>query len=134
MNLSESEFGGRFWGRRVIDGMRRKALLNPIKMSKSRLTICVLILLALCVPCEIFAIGKTTLVSVSSTGVQGNSGSGSPSISADGRHVAFTSYADNLVNGDSNDNDDVFVHDRQKGQTERVSVSSSKKQADGDRI
>jgi cold shock CspA family protein len=49
---------------------------------------------------------------VASTGVQGNSFSESPSLSADGRFVAFTSYAWNLAPGDTNGSADVFVHDR----------------------
>lgn len=46
------------------------------------------------------------------------------SISRDGRYVAFTSAADNLVPGDNNGHADVFVRDRLRGQTTRVSVSS----------
>jgi tricorn protease-like protein len=69
--------------------------------------------------------GQTTRASVSSSGAQGNSGSDWPSISADGRFVAFLSYASNLVPGDTNDVRDIFVHDRQTGQTTRASVSSS---------
>ena len=38
-----------------------------------------------------------------------------PSISADGRYVAFLSEATNLVPGDTNGIKDVFVHDRQTG-------------------
>ena len=48
-----------------------------------------------------------------------------PSISADGRFVAFDSLASNLVPGDTNGMRDVFVHDRQTGTTERVSVDSA---------
>src|SRR5439155_969179 len=44
--------------------------------------------------------------------------------SADGRFVAFQSDATNLVAGDTNGATDVFVHDRQTGATERVSVAS----------
>ncbi len=69
--------------------------------------------------------GVTEISSVSSTGQQGNRGAGSPSLSADGRYVAFDSDATNLVSGDTNGYYDVFVHDRQTGVTERVSVSSS---------
>ncbi len=69
--------------------------------------------------------GATTRVSVDSTGVEGFWGSGKASISADGRYVAFESYARNLVPGDTNGTEDVFVHDRQTGVTERVSVGSS---------
>ena len=46
--------------------------------------------------------GPTERVSVDSAGTQGNSSSGSPAISGDGRFVAFVSYARNLVTGDSN--------------------------------
>ena len=74
--------------------------------------------------------GQTTRVSVASDGAQGNGITQSePSISADGRHVAFESYASNLVPGDTNDAYDVFVHDRQTGQTTRVSVASDGAQA-----
>ena len=67
----------------------------------------------------------TELVSVSTAGTQGNSASVKPSISADGRHVAFYSYANNLVSGDTNDYLDIFVRDLETGTTERVSVSSA---------
>ena len=54
-----------------------------------------------------------------------------PSISADGRYVAFESDASNLVSGDTNYHPDIFVHDRQTGQTTRVSVASDGTQANG---
>lgn len=69
--------------------------------------------------------GLTERVSVDSNGIQGNSYSWYPSISEDGRFVAFQSPASNLVPGDTNGVQDVFVHDRQTGQTERISVDSS---------
>jgi Tol biopolymer transport system component len=69
--------------------------------------------------------GETSRVSVSSSGGQSDADSRFASISADGRYVAFTSDAHNLVSGPSNFRTDVYVHDRQTGQTERVSVSSS---------
>jgi Tol biopolymer transport system component len=75
--------------------------------------------------------GQTTRVSVASDGIQGNDGSGSPSISADGRYVVFASTADNLVPEDTNSVGDVFIHDRQTGQTSRVSVSSDGTQGNG---
>jgi Tol biopolymer transport system component len=74
--------------------------------------------------------GTTERVSVDSAGNQGDGGSSSPSISADGRFVAFTSYATNLVSGDTNGGLHVFVHDRQTGTTERVSVDSAGNEAD----
>jgi Tol biopolymer transport system component len=75
--------------------------------------------------------GKTSRVSVSSEGVQGNGGSYSPSISADGRYVAFESSASNLVAGDTNGAGDVFVRDTLEGSTIRVSLSSAGAQGDG---
>lgn len=75
--------------------------------------------------------GKTTRVSVSSRGVQGNAPSIHAEISADGRFVAFRSDATNLVPGDTNGAQDVFVHDRKTGRTTRVSVSSRGAQSDG---
>jgi Tol biopolymer transport system component len=77
------------------------------------------------------ASGTTTRVSVSSTGAQGNGGSESPAFSADGRFVAFASYASNLVPGDTDGLADVFVRDRWTGTTTRVSVSSTGAQPDG---
>ncbi|MCB8926874.1 MAG: PD40 domain-containing protein [Ardenticatenaceae bacterium] len=68
--------------------------------------------------------GQTTRVSVASDGTEGNDGAFHPDISADGRYVAFNSSASNLVSGDTNGRPDVFVHDRQTGQTTRVSVAS----------
>jgi Tol biopolymer transport system component len=75
--------------------------------------------------------GQTSLVSVASDGTQGNGQSQFPSISADGRYIAFISYASNLVTGDINGHQDVFVHDRQTGQTSLISVASDGTQGDG---
>ena len=83
-----------------------------------------LIILSLVINPALAAGGDTTRVSVASDGAQGNRYSYDPSISADGRYVAFYSYASNLVSGDTNGVYDVFVHDRQSGQTTRVSVAS----------
>jgi Tol biopolymer transport system component len=69
--------------------------------------------------------GQTTRVSVATNGTEANWESGAPFISANGRYVSFTSYASNLVNGDTNGANDVFVHDRQTGQTINVSSHSS---------
>jgi len=68
---------------------------------------------------------RTKRVSVSSSGTEGNGFSSSPSISANGRFVAFASGASNLVPFDNNGENDIFVHDRKKKRTKRVSVSSS---------
>lgn len=71
---------------------------------------------------------QTTRVSVDSSGQQGNSDSSSPAISADGRFVTYLSSADNLVTGDTNEKQDVFVYDRTTGITTRASVSSTGEQ------
>ena len=74
---------------------------------------------------------RTTRVSLSGGGAEGNSASGVPCLSGGGRFVAFESLASNLVDGDSNESTDVFVHDRQTGETTRVSVGSRGRQANG---
>src|SRR5437764_1157953 len=58
---------------------------------------------------------KTRRVSLSSAGAQADKGSFRPAISADGRFVAFASVATNLVGGDTNGQDDIFVRDRKTG-------------------
>src|SRR6185503_9354213 len=73
----------------------------------------------------------TGRVSVATGGGEANDISFSPSISADGRHVVFSSFATNLVTGDTNGQIDVFAHDRQMGTTERVSVKAAGGQANG---
>ena len=57
---------------------------------------------------------------------------GAPSISADGRYVAFASVADNLVGGDANGHADVFVRDRVANTTTRVSLKTDGSEADDD--
>lgn len=78
--------------------------------------------------------GQTTRVSVASDGTEANDNSTGwtpgPALSADGRFVAFSSFASNLVPGDTNGVQDVFVHDRQTGETTRVSVASDGTQGD----
>src|SRR3989304_6239402 len=66
-----------------------------------------------------------TPVSVDSAGNLGNSFSYTPSLSADGRFVAFYSGASNIVPGDTNDSSDIFVRDRLTNTTTRVSVDSA---------
>jgi Tol biopolymer transport system component len=74
---------------------------------------------------------KMRLVSVNSKGGQGNGESTGPEISSNGRYVGFASSASNLVAGDTNKLDDVFVHDLRTGRTTRVSVTAKGKQAQG---
>jgi Tol biopolymer transport system component len=71
-------------------------------------------------------------VSVSSRGRQGNGSSLGPALSADGRFVAFRSTASNLVPGDTNRDQDVFVRDRRAGTTIRISVADDGSEANGE--
>jgi Tol biopolymer transport system component len=84
--------------------------------------------------CDVFVRdgGATQRVSVRSGGAESTTGSSclQPAISADGRVVAFVSNASDLVEGDTNGTEDVFVHDRASGETTRVSVGPEGQQAD----
>jgi len=75
------------------------------------------------------ASGVTSRVSLSGRGRQANGPSFMPAISADGRYVAFQSFASNLVRGDTNGLTDVFVRDLATGKTTRVSLTSRGRQA-----
>ena len=83
-------------------------------------------------------LGKTELVSVSRDGKGSDDALAiSPSISADGRYVAFRAQGNNLVENDTNEAwiggfTDVFVRDMKTGRTERVSVSSKGEQANAE--
>ena len=68
---------------------------------------------------------QTTRISLDPLGNQLDASSGAADISADGRFVVFISDADNLVSGDTNNVDDVFVLDRQTGHYKRVNISSA---------
>jgi Tol biopolymer transport system component len=61
--------------------------------------------------------------SLSSSGGECDRFCGTPAISADGRYVAFVTMATNLVPGDTNKCDDVFVRAMSTGVTTRVSVA-----------
>jgi len=78
------------------------------------------------------ATGATHRVSVGSAGQQGNSYSDTVDLSWNGRVVAFSSSASNLVAGDTNGVVDVFRRDLQSGTTRRVSVGIAGEQANGD--
>lgn len=62
----------------------------------------------------------TTRLSVGVDGTESNSWSSTPSMSDDGRYVAFESWSNNLVPNDFNDFLDVFLLDRRTGQVTRV--------------
>jgi Tol biopolymer transport system component len=74
----------------------------------------------------------TELVSGALGGGAANNSSEEPAISADGRYVAFSSWASNLVASDTLSYRDVFVHDRHLHTTERVSVSTGGAEANQD--
>jgi len=67
----------------------------------------------------------TTRVSVDSGGVEADNNSQNPAISSDGRFIAFSSDATNLIGTDINGFRDIFIHDRLAGTTSRVSVATS---------
>ncbi len=75
--------------------------------------------------------GITERISVNDRGERGNGDSTTPSISADGRYVAFRSEASNLVHNDTNAAADVFIRDRLTGHTFQASVSSRGQEANG---
>ncbi len=70
-------------------------------------------------------------VSISDLGVEGDSDSNYSSISSAGRYVAFQSYATNLVASDTNNEQDIFVYDRDTDTIERISVSSAEAEGNG---
>ena len=69
---------------------------------------------------------KVERLSVSSAGAQANGDSVYPTVSADGRYIAFHSDATNLVAGDTNGKNDVFVRDRTARTTTRVSLGAAR--------
>jgi Tol biopolymer transport system component len=75
--------------------------------------------------------GTTERVSISSPGGQGDGPSIHGTISGDGRYVAFESSATNLVSGDTNGVNDIFVRDRQNATTSRISRGQSGTESNG---
>ncbi len=75
---------------------------------------------------------QTTLASPGDEGVTADDSSYSPAVSSDGRYVAFSSYATNLIPNDLNGFPDVFIRDRQEAVTTRVSHATSSFQANGE--
>ena len=74
---------------------------------------------------------ETSRVSIGPGGVEGNGGSFSPTMSADGRLISYWSNASDLVSNDTNKAGDVFVFDRSDGSTVRLSVGPEDVQGDG---
>jgi len=78
--------------------------------------------------------GETRRVSVDSDGNEGtggNQGANRPRISGNGQFVAFEADFGNLADDDTNGGDDIFVHDRVSGETERVSLDDNGNEVDG---
>lgn len=75
--------------------------------------------------------GVTELISTSVFGGSANGVSGQPDISTSGRYVVYWSFGDDIVASDTNMESDVFLHDRQTGVTERVSVATGGAEALG---
>jgi hypothetical protein len=76
--------------------------------------------------------GNIIRVSVGTGGFQANDASYGISLSGDGRYVVFSGYASNLVPGDSNGNQDVFLRDLLMGTTTLLSVSTAGEQGNGE--
>ncbi len=73
----------------------------------------------------------TTRINIASGGSQGNLDSGQPTISGDGRYIAFESWSSNLVPNDTNFTGDIFVRDRQTNSIALVSLSNNGTQGNG---
>jgi Tol biopolymer transport system component len=76
--------------------------------------------------------GTTQQVSVNSDEEGGNDSSDDPRITPDGRYVVFSSFSDNLVDDDTNDEADIFLRDLQTGTTERVSLTDDDEETEFD--
>lgn len=81
-------------------------------------------------PSMVFA-QTITRVNVRPDGTEPQWGANFPAISANGRVVSFASHSPDLVPGDTNDRDDIFVRDLDSGVTTRASVSSTGEQGNG---
>jgi Tol biopolymer transport system component len=71
------------------------------------------------------SLGTNLLVSANTNGNVASGLSGEPAISGNGRYVAFSSYASDLVAGDTNNAQDVFVRDLVSGSTTLVSINTA---------
>lgn len=69
-------------------------------------------------------------VSVATGGGESDLGApGSSSVSSDGRYVAFSSPGTNIVNNDTNNRTDIFVHDRREQTTQRINMANATSQS-----
>ncbi|HUS85549.1 MAG TPA: hypothetical protein VMX56_10415, partial [Anaerolineales bacterium] len=97
----------------------------------SAIVIVMLVSPALLVQATLANTELTERVSISSAGLEGDQVSRTPSISADSQIIVFASEATSLVVGDTNDVQDIFLHDWLAGTTERVSLSGQGQEANG---
>ncbi len=108
---------------------------TPSKLRFPRLLSAVLIVMlaspALLVQATLAHPSETERVSITSAGSEGNRVSRIPSINTDGQIIVFASEATNLVDGDINGVQDIFLHDWLTGTTERVSLNGQGQEADG---
>ncbi|MBE9478479.1 MAG: PD40 domain-containing protein, partial [Chloroflexi bacterium] len=108
---------------------------TPSKIRIPRLLNAVLIVFltspALLVQATLAHPSETERVSINSAGFEGNQVSRTPSINADGQIIVFASEATNLVDGDTNNFQDIFLHDWLAGITKRVSLSGQGQEANG---
>lgn len=114
-------WGYLIWGLKMVTKLRR--LIQVLGAA--------FVLLMLSFSGALAAPGDTARVSTDAAGVEGNGDSTYPAISADGRYVAFMSYASNLVPGDTNSTADIFVKDTLTGSITRVSTDSGGGQSNG---
>jgi Tol biopolymer transport system component len=75
--------------------------------------------------------GKTSLVSVAIDGGPSVGSSVNPSMTPDGRYIAFETFADDVAPGDENANEDIVVRDMVTGSTELASLTSDESQTVG---
>ena len=108
--------------RRSRIGQRRVWLLS------FSVTLC---LVALFSPILTYSQTVKLRVSVGTQGEDPNGSSVDPAVSGDGRYVAYASEATNLVEGDGNGHQDIFVYDRKSGTTTRVSMEIAGGEANG---
>jgi len=78
--------------------------------------------------------GAISSTSADDAGNLGNDTSVSPSISSDGRYVAYSTEATDIVPGDQNGVSDVILYDRQSGAANRLSVGNSGNEADNESV
>lgn len=101
----------------------KRFIMKPVHLAVAVFWVSFIMLLSTTlIPVRAQGVYSIERVSISSTGEQANEVSGSAAISADGQFVAFASSASNLASNDTNKSIDVFVHNRQTGQTMLVSV------------